>query len=139
MAYSDKSIGGRRFVSMAFMIANISSLYAHLRIICSEGVEYDSLIIYWFTYMCECYTGASLAVYKGSQTGLALDDAVWYSHLTAEGGQEEHELRTTDIVKNKSYDMVEYYSCFKKLRVNHLHAAHKYQVFMASGEEILTS
>ena len=40
------------------------------------------------TYMCDRDTGACLAVDKGSQAGLALHDTVWYTHLTAEGGQE---------------------------------------------------
>lgn len=37
--------------------------------------------------------GAGLAVDEASQARLALDDAVWDSHLAAQGGQEQNQLK----------------------------------------------
>lgn len=41
--------------------------------------------------------GAGLATHQLSQATLALDNAIWDSHLTAQGRQEEHQLKAQEI------------------------------------------
>ena len=48
--------------------------------------------------MMETYAGdgeasAGLPAGDAAKTGLVLDDAVWNSHLAAQGGKEEHQLK----------------------------------------------
>jgi len=45
-------------------------------------------------------TGASLAVNETSKTCLALNDAVWNSHLSAQGWQEDDDLNGLDVMGN---------------------------------------
>lgn len=44
--------------------------------------------------------GAGLAADKQSQTGFALDDAIWDSHFAAQGRQEENDLNGVDIMSD---------------------------------------
>lgn len=44
--------------------------------------------------------GAGLAVDEASQARLALDDAVWDSHLAAQGWQEQDQLKDNSLIRN---------------------------------------
>jgi len=44
---------------------------------------------------------SSLLVDDSSETGLALDDSVWHTHLAAESGEEDDKLDRVDIVGNE--------------------------------------
>ena len=46
----------------------------------------------------EGHNGGGLLVDDRTETGLALDDDVWVTHLAAEGGEEDDELDGVDIV-----------------------------------------
>lgn len=43
-------------------------------------------------YLCEGNWSACLSVHQSAQSGLALDDAVWDTHLAAKSWQENDEL-----------------------------------------------
>lgn len=43
--------------------------------------------------LCEGNRSAGLSVHKSAQPGLALDNAVWDTHLTAQSRQEHHQLQ----------------------------------------------
>lgn len=61
----------------------------------------------------ESNTGTSFPVHQSPQPGLALDDAVWHSHLAAQSWQEDHQLNGVYIMGNhhKLSFLVLYQSC----------------------------
>ena len=45
----------------------------------------------------ESNRGARFPVDQSPQSGFALDDAVWHSHLAAQSGQEDHQLKRKGV------------------------------------------
>lgn len=45
--------------------------------------------------LCEADRGAGLSVHKSAQSGLSFYNAVWDTHLTAQRGEEHHQLNRT--------------------------------------------